>query len=170
MKIIIRLMVFARKYWGWLLLAFLGLLVSTAFSLAVPWVLREAIDNIISQGESNFLILAAIAIIIRVNLPISVALVWISNPITMPPLFYAAYKFGAYIMGQEAIESDYELTIEWFSNQLDSIWEPFLLGCLIFGLVSAIIGFVAIRLLWRLHIIQHLKERRARKQGKKSAV
>ena len=64
MKIIIRLMDFARKYWGWLLLAFLGLLVSTAFSLAVPWVLREAIDNIISRGERSFLILAAIAIVI----------------------------------------------------------------------------------------------------------
>ena len=118
---------------------------------------------------SQMVIAAAIAIIIRVNLPISVALVWVSNPITMPPLFYAAYKFGAYVMGQEAIESDYELTIEWFSNQLDLIWEPFLLGCLIFGLVSAIIGFVGIRLLWRLHIIQHLKERRARKHQKKSA-
>lgn len=117
---------------------------------------------------SQMVIAAAIAIVVRVNLPLSVALVWISNPITMPPLFYAAYKFGAYIMGQEPIESDYKLTLDWFSTQLDLIWEPFLLGCLIFGVFSAIVGYVGIRLLWRLHIIQHLKERRARLQRKKN--
>lgn len=117
---------------------------------------------------SQMVIAAAIAIVVRVNLPLSVALVWISNPITMPPLFYAAYKFGAYIMGQEPIESDYKLTLDWFSTQLDLIWEPFLLGCLIFGVFSAIVGYIGIRLLWRLHIIQHLKERRARLQRKKN--
>jgi uncharacterized protein (DUF2062 family) len=118
---------------------------------------------------SQMVLAAAVAIIVRVNLPISVGLVWISNPITMPPLFYAAYKFGAHVMGQKPIENDYELTIQWFSTQLDLIWQPFLLGCLIFGLISAVIGFVGIRLLWRMHIIQHLKERRARKHQKKSA-
>src|SRR3954469_24611570 len=31
----------------------------------------------------------------RANLPISVALVWLTNPITSPPIFYATYKFGS---------------------------------------------------------------------------
>lgn len=116
---------------------------------------------------SQMILAAAIAIIVRVNLPISVALVWISNPLTMPPLFFAAYKFGAYLIGHEAIENHYELTLEWLSAQLDLIWQPFLLGCFLFGLISATIGFFGIRLLWRLHIIQHLKKRRARKHPNK---
>ena len=33
---------------------------------------------------------AAGAILFRVNLPISVALVWLTNPLTMPPIFYGA--------------------------------------------------------------------------------
>lgn len=63
MRTLLRLMVFARKYWAWLLLAFICLLATTAFSLAVPWILREAIDAIVSHGERSFLILAAVSVI-----------------------------------------------------------------------------------------------------------
>ncbi len=59
MRILLRLIVFAKKYWVWLLLAFICLLASTAFSLAVPWMLGEAIDTVISSGEHTFLILTA---------------------------------------------------------------------------------------------------------------
>ncbi len=111
----------------------------------------------------QMVIAAAIAIMIRVNLPISVSLVWLTNPITMPPIFYSAYKVGAFVMGQAALTSDYKLTAEWFSEQLHLIWQPFLLGCLICGIISAFIAYIVIRLLWRLHIIHHIKERRLRK-------
>ena len=110
----------------------------------------------------QMVIAAAFAILSRVNLPISVSLVWLTNPVTMPPIFYSAYKVGAYIMGQEAITSDYKLTAEWFTEQLHLIWQPFLLGCLICGIISAFIAYTTIRLLWRLHIIHHIKERRLR--------
>ena len=111
---------------------------------------------------SQMIIAAAIAIIIRVNLPISISLVWITNPITMPPMFYLSYKVGAFVMGQEIISSDYQLTAQWFTDQLDLIWQPFLLGCFICGTISAAIAYSTIRLLWRLHIIRHIKERKAR--------
>lgn len=116
---------------------------------------------------SQMIIAAAIAILVQVNLPISVSLVWLTNPVTIPPIFYGSYKVGAYILGREVIESDYQLTAEWFSSQLDLIWQPFLLGCLVCGLVSSLLAYTTIRLLWRLHIIQHLKERGARKHNRK---
>ena len=37
---------------------------------------------------------AYFAVVFRANLPLSVAGVWISNPITMPPMMYFAYLFG----------------------------------------------------------------------------
>jgi uncharacterized protein (DUF2062 family) len=113
---------------------------------------------------SQMIIAATLAIIVRVNLPISVSLVWLTNPITMPPIFYAAYKIGAFILGQEAISSDYQLTLEWFSEQLDLIWQPFLLGCFICGVSSALFAYFMVRLLWRLHIIRHLQVRRQRRK------
>lgn len=112
----------------------------------------------------QMVIAAAIAIMIRVNLPIAVSLVWITNPITIPPIFYGSYKVGSLIMGHELIVSDYTLTADWFTSQLDLIWQPFLLGSLICGIISAVIAYTTIRLLWRLHIIRHLKERRERRK------
>jgi uncharacterized protein (DUF2062 family) len=118
----------------------------------------------------QMLFAAAIAIFVRVNLPISASLVWLTNPITMPPIFYAAYKVGAFVLGQEALTSDYKLTAEWFTEQLHLIWQPFLLGCLICGIISAVIAYATVRLLWRLHIVQHIKERRLRKKSRKDSL
>jgi len=107
---------------------------------------------------------AAIAIVVRVNLPISVALVWISNPITMPPMFYAAYKLGAMVMGQVPSQVKFVLSWEWISTEMSLIWQPFLLGCFIFGVVCSIAGYFGIRLLWRLHIVKAWQERKNKKQ------
>ena len=41
------------------------------------------------------------ALLIRgINWPIAVALVWVSNPITMPPMFYFNYLVGTWILGE----------------------------------------------------------------------
>jgi len=112
----------------------------------------------------QMILAAAIAIAMRVNLPISVALVWISNPVTMPPMFYAAYKLGAYLLGCEPLEMEFEFSWECISSQMAFIWEPFLLGCFVFGTTASVISFFTMRLLWRLYIIHHLKERRQRRK------
>ena len=38
---------------------------------------------------------ALVALLVRCNLPLAVGLVWLTNPVTMPPLFYMAYRVGA---------------------------------------------------------------------------
>lgn len=111
------------------------------------------------------MLLAAItAIGVRVNLPISVALVWISNPLTMPPLFYFAYKLGAWILDISGTDFKFELTMDWLMKSLNSSWEPFLLGCFVLGVLCALTGFVLTRGLWRLQVNQRWKARRLRKR------
>lgn len=112
----------------------------------------------------QMLIAAAIAIIARVNLPVSIGLVWITNPITIPPMFYFAYKTGAWILSSPAHEFNFELSFEWLKLELGYIWEPFLLGCLVLGLLSAVIGYLFIRIMWRFHVFQYIKRRRLRKR------
>lgn len=109
---------------------------------------------------------AGTAIIVHSNLPISVALVWISNPITMPPMFYFAYKFGAWMLNTPASEFTFEPTTEWLMNEMLAIWQPFLTGCFTLSVISAFVGFAGMRLLWRLHIVRYLQEKRARFKAK----
>ena len=54
---------FAQKYWGRLVLAFIFLMAAIVFGLAVPWILGEAIDAVVSQGEQGFLILMAVVVL-----------------------------------------------------------------------------------------------------------
>lgn len=109
---------------------------------------------------------AAGAILFRVNLPLSVALVWITNPLTMPPMFYFTYRVGVWLLGSPSHHESFhfELSYEWLMSGLGAIWEPFLLGCFVTGAVSALAGYLTIRGLWRLHLVRHYNERKARRR------
>lgn len=103
---------------------------------------------------------AGLAIYFRVNLPISVGLVWITNPFTMPPMYYFCYELGHMILGGTLEEVTFELSIEWLQTVLGEIWQPFLLGSFIAGTVTATIGMVAVRLLWRLQVVRRWQKRK----------
>lgn len=111
---------------------------------------------------------ALLAIIFKSNLPISVALVWLTNPITMPPLFYLCYKLGALVLHMPVrTHIEFELTLEWIYHQFNTIGAPFLLGCLIVGIASGTICNILIRLYWRYSISKHWVNRRKKRLAKK---
>ena len=100
-----------------------------------------------------FQLLAALtALLIHVNLPLSVALVWITNPLTIPPMFYFAYWLGTAIMGQPPAGFEFELSYEWLKDRLTQIWQPLMLGCAILAVLSSVIGYVGVRVFWRIHV------------------
>ncbi len=105
---------------------------------------------------------AAAAIPCRVNLPLSVALVWITNPITIPPMFYFAYWVGTLFLGHPVQEFEFELTMKCLVDSLEGIWQPLLLGSFICAAVSGTVGYFGVRALWRLHVVNHIKRRRER--------
>lgn len=109
---------------------------------------------------------AATAILFRANLALSVATVWITNPITMPPLYYFAYRIGRTILDVPAKKFTFELSWEWLASGLSGIWQPFLLGCAICGITSAIIGNIVVRLAWRHSIRQLWKKRQFKRRIK----
>jgi uncharacterized protein (DUF2062 family) len=106
---------------------------------------------------------ALLAFYFNSNLPISVGLVWISNPVTMPPLFYATYSLGAFILDIRAREFNSEMSLESLLGQLNEIWLPLYLGSLLAGLVFASAGYVTMRILWRMNIVSHWNKRKAQR-------
>ena len=113
----------------------------------------------------QMILAAGVAIVVRVNLPLSVALVWISNPITMPPMFYAAYKFGSWLLGEASHDVNFVLSWQWLTTELAFIWKPFLLGCFSFGLICSIVSYATIRILWGRHIKNEWKHRQQRREN-----
>jgi uncharacterized protein (DUF2062 family) len=110
------------------------------------------------------MLLAGLAAVwLRLNLPVSVVGVWITNPLTMPPMFFFAYQVGARILGQPVRAPTFQLSLSWLTAELGQIWQPFLLGCLVFGITSALLGYGLVRLLWRLHVMRSWQRRRRRR-------
>ena len=110
----------------------------------------------------QMVIAAAGAIWIRVNVLVAVPMVWLSNPFTMGPLYYYCYRLGAWILDRQPKPFDFELSFDWLITRLAYIWQPFLLGCLVVGSIAALVSFVVVRVLWHLHILNHIKIRAQR--------
>ena len=81
----------------------------------------------------------------RANLPISVGLVWLTNPVTMPPLFYFAYQVGLSVLNLPAASFSLDAILS------GEILLPFLTGCLIMGIICAAAGYFGINYFWRYH-------------------
>jgi len=92
---------------------------------------------------------AGAAIWLRTNLPISVVLVWLTNPFTIPPMFYFAYLVGTWIIGEPPTDFSFELTFDWLLNELAASWKPFLVGCFTVAAISSVIGYFSIDAFWR---------------------
>lgn len=114
----------------------------------------------------QMVIAALLALWLRCNLPISVALVWLTNPVTIPPLFFCTYLFGTVLLGVEPIDIHIKLNWEWLRVEGSKVWLPLLVGSLASGLLVGSIGFFAIRGIWRWHVVRNWEKRkRKRKQS-----
>ena len=117
----------------------------------------------------QMLVAAAVAITTRVNLPIAVAMVLVTNPLTVPPLYWAAYELGASLLERPGPGLDTVPSLTWFLEAIGQIWQPLLLGLLVMGLAAGSSGYAAVRLLWRLQVLRRLERRRSRRLGAECA-
>jgi uncharacterized protein len=106
---------------------------------------------------------AATAILLRLNLTLSIIFVWMTNPITAGPIYFLAYELGSVLLNEPIQKVAFEFSMQWMTETLVHIWQPLMAGCLLLGVCSAAIGNVAIRVLWR---ILSLRKWEQRKQGR----
>ncbi|MCM2130979.1 DUF2062 domain-containing protein [Larsenimonas rhizosphaerae] len=120
---------------------------------------------------AQMLVAAVGAWLFRCNLPLSVVLVWITNPLTMPVIFYGTYRVGTWVLNTPPRTLPDHFTAQWIAEQLADILPPLLTGSLISGVVIGVTTNILIRLLWRWHVSRQWKRRQRRRRThiKKSA-
>jgi uncharacterized protein (DUF2062 family) len=117
----------------------------------------------------QMLIAATLAIMLHSHLAISVALVWITNPLTIPPIFYFTYLLGSWLLGNDAHNVEFTLTLEWITRELSLIWWPLLFGSLVCGVFFSVLSYFTVRWMWAWNVGKAWRLRKQRRQKSKES-
>ena len=111
---------------------------------------------------------ALVAIPARANVAVAAALTFVVNPLTIPPLYVAAYRIGSW-------ELHYDSTVvsaaaaERFSSELSRMlfWlhhasGPIAVGVLTIAASAALVGYLAARLAWKLRSGRRWRQRHSK--------
>lgn len=121
---------------------------------------------------AQMLVAAICAITFRVNLPLSIAITWITNPFTLIPIFYSSYCLGSFIFGIPILNlTEIKQVVVHFSTGMFSDAAPLattyvfsmralLVGLVVEAVIVGTIGYLAVQLLWRCHVVHEWKKRK----------
>ena len=110
----------------------------------------------------HLLVAGLIAIAWRINLPAMYGATLLVNPVTCIPVYYVAYRVGATMLGTAPLARDgfqFHPSLHWFETSLQPVWKPFLLGCTACAVVTGILGWLILELIWRWHVTAKYRTR-----------
>jgi len=113
----------------------------------------------------HLLLAALTAVALRVNLPVIVATVLLVNPFTAVPVYYLAYRVGAGLLNMPPQDFAFEMSWDWLQYGLGPVWKPFLVGCIVCGILAAAAGWLLAELLWRWLVLKRYRGRRRTASG-----
>ena len=105
---------------------------------------------------------ALLAVLFRVNLPVAMVTTLYTNPFTIVPLYWVAYKLGALVTGQGHSMTAAHFVVpemgwdNWFTVAVDwiiSLGKPFAIGLPLLAVSLAVLGYVSVRAGWRLWVM-----------------
>ncbi len=120
----------------------------------------------------QFTAAALLAVGFHVNLPIAVIVTLYSNPLTIVPLYYLAFKLGRlFAMDSSAAMPELAFHLEgtgfreWIPNAfewLGSIGKPLLIGLPLLALMLAAVSYPLVRVGWRCYVVYAWRRRKLR--------
>jgi uncharacterized protein (DUF2062 family) len=121
----------------------------------------------------QFLAASLLSVAFKVNLPIAVVVTLYSNPFTIVPLYYIAFKLGELVFRHRNGElPDIALALEgkgfreWIPAALDwigSVGKPLLVGLPLLALILALLGYVVVNTGWKLHVRREWRRRQLKR-------
>lgn len=110
-------------------------------------------------------------VLLRVNLPLALITTLYTNPLTIVPLYMAAYELGRLALGRagDGFVAPPELgglrLLEWvdrLSAWMLTLGEPLAIGLVLLALALALSGYLAVHAVWRAWLLRAWHRRRAR--------
>lgn len=83
----------------------------------------------------------------KFNVPIAISMVWLSNPVTMPAMYYMEYLTGSFFLGTQM--APVEMTMEWFTDNIKNIFLPLYVGTAFYSVTVSTAVYFLINYLWR---------------------
>jgi uncharacterized protein (DUF2062 family) len=83
---------------------------------------------------------------VKFNVPVAIALCWVSNPLTMPFIFYIEYIVGAFLLNIQV--ENIQMSVEWFNNNFQDIFIPLYFGAFVVASLVSITFYFLINTLW----------------------
>jgi uncharacterized protein (DUF2062 family) len=120
-------------------------------------------------GQTVFATLTALKV--RGNVPLAIALTWISNPLTMIPCAYSAYRLGLLATRQKAMANeDFEKLLGNFASlnfsgawnfvveHIGVLW-PFFVGSVLLSTLAAGVIYLLVQWSWRWNLVRRWTKR-----------
>ena len=108
----------------------------------------------------QMLVAALIAIWLHANLALAITCVWITNPITMPAIFFFAYQIGSKILESKVKNIQFGSDPSTMLSQIANIWQPLLLGSMIMAIVLSLSSYLLVRITWRFMVLSNRQQRK----------
>jgi uncharacterized protein (DUF2062 family) len=111
-------------------------------------------------GPLQMLSAALLAVLFKVNLPIAVFATLYTNPITIVPLYLAAWWIGERLLARGSTFTpppdihwhDLAASLGAFVDWMIGLGHPLALGLLVLALALALLGWMLTHLVWRWHV------------------
>ncbi len=117
------------------------------------------------------IIAALLAIPLRANVAIAAAFTLVINPLTIPAMYYLAYRTGMWELRADAAVAD-PATAQQASGELARLlfWiheasGPIALGILTLAIAAAVVGYFFTAVVWRMWLANKLRRRRNARLG-----
>lgn len=111
---------------------------------------------------------ATMAVVMRANLPAAAASTLVTNPVTFAPIYYAAYRLGAWVTG-EPVDGEEKSPATITASDDAGVWQriaalglPLLIGLAITATLAGLLSYALISLGWHWYV---RRKRRRRAQA-----
>ena len=110
---------------------------------------------------------ALFAASVRANVLIASAATLVTNPLTFPPIYYAAYRTGSFLLDKAGGQSVQTMGAEASGAAASGMWTavsaaslPTFIGLTFFATFSSLLAFAAVHLSWRISLARRWNRRR----------